>query len=257
MQSLVIIQFVLIKLINMKQYKKITTTIILLGILLLYFKVNGQEMSLAEKRIKSDNIIRVTTDLYMDEKVVNIDSICIKHEEILKKMPLPIFTKTSCLITSSSGKIDSIPYNKNNKIINEDKKTGIIQQDTSEDIIREIFYNESINYGKVIYLNCATKKTMIVAYTDLTFFNIIYFSKNEVVKIIEHPRANSSMIFDNVNGKTTCYYEKNNLLLALLFSNCKTTNINIYKEVYQLYFDECSDIVFQKKISKKQLKQLK
>jgi hypothetical protein len=238
---------------------------IILFSLITFSKLNAinmiQPFSETNDSLHNADTVLITTMYYDEIKIYSIDSICKRREQILIKMPVPVFVRPekgkSIYLGNDSYRTE---YDSINTLINLRHYKEKIGADTAGDVIREIYYYKGIDYFRVKYTNYKTDELLMIVVTEYMTLNytINYFSNNKIIKIDNYTILTSP---DNSSSHVSSYYEKDNLIVAKIINpnNCKIKFIQISNEYHHISFDQCQDLSFTTSIknnifSKKSIK---
>lgn len=204
--------------------------------------------------------VLISTDYYNETTIYSIDSICKKHEELLNKMPVPIFLPPSGGKTNYLGNDTyAVEYDSINKLISINHYKEKFGADTLGDIIREIYYNTISNYNvfRVKYSNYKTGELIMLVLTEYYTFNtnITYFSNNKIVKIEGHSMLKYKSEDSIYQSHIYSYYKNEKLVGANVISPCKIKYINIFGDYHHISFDQCTELSLLTRINKNKFSQ--
>jgi hypothetical protein len=205
--------------------------------------------------------VLISTEHYDETTIYLIDSICKRHEEILQKMPVPIF------VPPQGGKMNylgndtyAIEYDSINKLISINHYKEKLGSDTLGDIIREIFYycySDNSCIFRIKYSNYKTGELIMYVLTEYYTINtnITYFSKNKIVKIEGHSMLKYKSEDSIYQSHIYSYYKNENLVGANVISPCKIKYINIFGDYHHISFDQCTELSLMTRINKNKFSQ--
>lgn len=227
----------------------------------LHANIMFQSHSNINDSLHDADTILIGTKYFDEDKIYFIDSICKSSEQVLNKIPVPVF------MFPKGGKViyrplkdeegaSEIVYDSINTLINIRHYKEKIGKDTLGDIIREIYYSTgSSDYIRVKYTNYKTGELLMLSLTDdiMANYNITYFHNNKVIKIDNYSMITASQQVSSSYSHFSSYYNENNLIGTKIIkpSNCNINGVFFYDDYCSIYFDECTDVSFWYKINKR------
>ncbi|MCD6065312.1 MAG: hypothetical protein K0S33_138 [Bacteroidetes bacterium] len=230
-------------------------TYLLLFVLLVYGRLNATNTLLpvkgTEDSLRPADTVLITTGLFSEEKIYAVDSICKNREQILDKMPAPVFMRPEggkdVYIGNDAYRTEYDSINTLISVRGYKEKKGA---DTLGDIVREMYtFNGSTDYFRVKYSNYKTGELLMVVITEYMTLNytVTYFSENKVIKTDHYSILDPT--YKSVSH-LSAWYEKGALIGARIVNanNCKINFISHYSEMCTISFDECIDVSFYNRI---------
>lgn len=219
---------------------------------------NGQSESFTAGKdsLYGIDTIIISTDHYDERAIHDIDSICKKHEDILQKMPVPVFIRPeggkSTYIGNDTYRVDYDSINTLVSIRHYKDKPG---SDTLGDVIREIYhYGSGFDlYFRAKYSNYKTGELLMLVQTELYTINtnITYFSGNKAIKMESHTMTKYNEEKTGPHSHLYAYYKSKYLLSAFIISSCKINFISISGSHEDISLDQCGDLVLMTRIDQK------
>lgn len=205
--------------------------------------------------------VLISTEYYDETTIYLIDSICKRHEEILQKMPVPIFVPPEGgKMTYLGNDAYAIEYDSINKLISINHYKEKLGTDTLGDIIREVFhycYSDNSCVFRIKYSNYKTGELIMLILTEYYTINtsIFYFSKNKIVKIENHSMQKYRVQDSKYESHIYSYYKNENLIAANVISPCKIKSIQISGDYHHISFDQCTELSLMTRINKNKFSQ--
>ncbi len=217
---------------------------------------NFQSLKRCNDSLVIADTVLISTDYYDEATIYSIDSICKRHEDLLIKMPVPIFVPPEGgKMTYLGNEAYTVEYDSINKAISINHYKEKLGSDTLGNIIREIFhygYPDNTFIFRIKYSNYKTGELIMLVLTEYYTINtrIFYFSKNKIVKIENHSMQKYRVQDSKYESHIYSYYKNENLIAANVISSCKIKSIQISGNYHHISFDQCTELSLATRLNK-------
>ena len=202
----------------------------------------------------------IQTDLSGKIDHVKIDSICDLYDDILRKMPVPVFKLAE---KDSKGEVNSegipITYDSINALILKRGYEQKVGRDTLNSIIREIKFDpKNPEYSIVTYSNLETGKVLMKVITRLNGedLSIYYYSDQGLMRLTEvdfyYPLKINDVLYQH---RMNCYFKNKLLASAVIVGNERLKTIIDSEDSMTLSFGTGTIFLIYKKLPKHLYKQ--